>query len=279
MGLYGFAAYRLLPAAQIIYRGFATLKFSASALDIVHADLSLPEENYVRPTRILVPHQEIRLDHIRYAYPSTPDAPVFDDFSLVIPANSSVGIIGKSGAGKSTLMDLLLGLLQPQSGALQVDGTTIDASTVLSWQAAIGYVPQHIYLSDASVARNIAFGVPRDSIDVTAVERAARAAQIYDFVVSELPQGFDTAVGDRGIRLSGGQRQRIGIARALYRDPSVLFFDEATSALDAETEESLNEAIRGLSGNKTIVVIAHKESSLRFCKQVLTVDNQRVSHA
>lgn len=154
---------------------------------------------------------------------------------------------------------------------MSVDGVPITADNAADWQRTIGYVPQHIYLSDASVAENIAFGVPRKAIDMAAVERAARAAQIHEFVVSELPQGYDTYVGDRGIRLSGGQRQRVGIARALYRDPSVLLMDEATSALDEQTEQALNEAIRQLSGSKTVVVIAHKEASLHYCQNVVTV--------
>lgn len=271
LGLYGFAAYRMLPAAQIVYRGFAKLKFSSPALDAIHRDLALPEALESPGDGVLVPTREIRLSGIRYAYPSTPDTPVLDGFNLVIPANTSFGIVGRSGAGKSTVMDLLLGLLNPQAGSLSIDGTEVDASNMASWQRAIGYVPQHIFLADASVAENIAFGVPPDKIDMQAVERAARAAQIHDFVVGELSRGYQTGVGDRGIRLSGGQRQRIGIARALYRDPPVLFFDEATSALDAQTEEALNAAIRGLSGRKTIVVITHKESSLGECQEVVDI--------
>lgn len=271
LGLYGFAAYRMLPAAQIVYRGFAKLKFSSPVLDAIYDELLLPEEQESSARGIIAPQREIRLSGIRYAYPSAPDKPVFDGFDLVIPANASIGIAGRSGAGKSTLMDLLLGLLRPESGTLSVDGVAVDAGNVAAWQRAIGYVPQHIFLLDASVAANIAFGVPKANMDMRAVERAARAAQIHDFVVNELPNGYATLVGERGIRLSGGQRQRIGIARALYRDPPVLFLDEATSALDAQTEEALNEAVRGLSGSKTIVIIAHKEASLRPCHRIVSI--------
>ena len=271
LGLYGFAAYRMLPAAQIMYRGFAKLRFSSSALDNIHRDLALPEEAQAAAATALVPQREIRLHDVRFAYPLAFDKPVFDGFELTIPANTSVGIAGKSGAGKSTLMDLLLGLLQPQAGTLSIDGVPVTTANVADWQRAIGYVPQHIFLADASVAENIAFGVARTDIDMRAVEQAACAAQIHDFVSGELPEGYDTLVGERGIRLSGGQRQRVGIARALYRDPTVLFFDEATSALDAQTEEALNEAIRSLSGSKTIVVIAHKEASLRGCDKVVNI--------
>jgi len=271
LGLYGFAAYRLLPSAQIMYRGFAQLKFSSAALDTIHRHLSLPTSETKPASQPMAPQKEIRLQGIYFAYPSAPDKPVLHDFDLVIPANTSVGIIGKSGAGKSTVMDLLLGLLQPQAGTLSVDGAAIDASNIHNWQAAIGYVPQHIYLADTSIAENIAFGVPAEQIDMQAVERAARAAQLHEFISTELPDGYQSRVGDRGIRLSGGQRQRIGIARALYRDPPVVFMDEATSALDTQAEEALNKAVRGLSGSKTIVIIAHKEATLQDCQHTINI--------
>ena len=268
LGLYGFAAYRLLPSAQIMYRGFAQLKFSSAALETVQQHLDLPANELKPSTQVLAPQKEIRLQSVSFAYPSALDKPVLQRFDMVIPVNTSVGIAGKSGAGKSTVMDLLLGLLEPQAGSLSVDGVTIDASNVQAWQAAIGYVPQHIYLADTSIAENIAFGISVENIDVRAVERAAKAAQIHDFIANELPEGYQTKVGDRGIRLSGGQRQRIGIARALYRDPAVLFFDEATSALDNATEALLNETISKISGKKTVVVIAHREASLLHCQKI-----------
>jgi ABC-type multidrug transport system fused ATPase/permease subunit len=279
LGLYGFAAYRMLPAVQIMYRGFARLKFSMATLDVIHDGLALPDETTAPAAAPLAPRREIRLERICYAYPATPEAPVLRDFDLVIEAGSSVGITGKSGAGKSTLMDILLGLLQPQGGGLRVDGVPVTAENVASWQRAIGYVPQHIYLADASVLENIAFGIPRAEIDRQAVERAARAAQIHDFIDSELPDGYETRLGDRGIRLSGGQRQRIGIARALYASPPVLLLDEATSALDNETERALNDAILKLSGKKTIVIITHRESNLRHCQQIITVQPRAESNA
>jgi ABC-type multidrug transport system fused ATPase/permease subunit len=268
LGLYGFAAYRLLPAAQVMYRGFARLKFSSAILESVTRGLALPDEPDATTVGVLAPRREIRLEHIRYAYPAAPDKPVLEDFDLSIEVNTSVGIAGKSGSGKSTLMDILLGLLQAQAGAFCIDGVPVTPENAAAWQRAIGYVPQHIYLADASVLENIAFGIPREQIDFQAVERAARSAQIHDFIVNELPEQYETKVGDRGIRLSGGQRQRIGIARALYRDPPVLFMDEATSALDSQTEDAVNEAIRNLKDKKTIVVIAHKETSLRYCQRI-----------
>lgn len=271
LGLFGFAAYRLLPAAQIMYRGFAKLRFSSAALETIHGDLSLAVGGDGGSDALLVPQRELRLTGVTYSYPSTPGRPVLDQFDLVIPVGKSIGIVGRTGAGKSTLMDVLLGLLPPQSGTFSIDGNVIHPGNVHAWQRAIGYVPQHIYLADASVAENIAFGVPPKDIDMAAVERAARAAQIHNFVVGELERGYHTPIGDRGIRLSGGQRQRVGIARALYRDPPVLFMDEATSALDADTERALNDAIRELSGKKTIVIIAHKRESLESCDAILSL--------
>ena len=271
LGLYGFAAYRMLPAAQIMYRGFAKLRFSSPALDAIHRDLTLPEEQTRPADSALEPHTEIRLQGVSYAYPAAPNAPVLNDFDLTIPAHTCIGIVGESGAGKSTLIDLLLGLLYPQAGTLSVDGIPITADNIGAWQRAIGYVPQHIYLADTSVAENIAFGIARDSIDMQAVERAARAAQIHDYIVNGLPDGYETKIGDRGTRLSGGQRQRVGIARALYRDPPVLFLDEATSALDPQTESALNEAISHMSGEKTILIVSHNQAGLRNCRDVVTL--------
>jgi ABC-type multidrug transport system fused ATPase/permease subunit len=277
MGLYGFAAFRMLPAMQIMYRGFAKLRFSSSALDTINRDLTLPEAPPPGTGAVLSPLREIRLDHVSYAYPSAPGKRVLDEFSLVIPAGTCVGLVGRTGAGKSTLMDIMLGLLPPQEGSMSVDGRKIDMDGVSEWQRAIGYVPQHIYLADASVAENIAFGLPRAAIDMEAVERAAKAAQIHEFVVDELADGYRTPIGERGIRLSGGQRQRIGIARALYRNPPVLFMDEATSALDAETEKSVADAIYRLSGEKTIVIIAHRQVTLERCDAVVTLDARQAS--
>lgn len=270
LGLYGFSAYRLLPAVQIMYRGFARLRFSTAVLDGVHHDLSLPARTEQTGGGPIVPQREIRLQNVWYAYPSAPDNPVLNDLTLVIPAKTIVGIVGKSGTGKSTIMDLILGLLHPQSGSVRVDDIDLTPKNTHQWQLSIGYVPQHIYLADTSVAENIAFGVPKQNIDMRAVERAARTAQIHDFIVNELPYGYLTPLGDRGTRLSGGQRQRVGIARALYRDPPVLLFDEATSALDRDTEEAVNRALKNVTGKKTIVIISHKETSLVHCHKVIS---------
>lgn len=269
LGLYGFAAFRLLPSAQIMYRGLAQLKFSSASLDVLYQGLSLLSQNRKADIKPLPLRHEIRLENIHYAYPSTPDKKVFNGLNLTIKVNTSLGIKGTSGTGKSTLMDILLGLLQGQQGKLYVDDVEINQSNVQAWQKSIGYIPQHIFLADATVAENIAFGIPKEHINQIALERAAKTAQIHHFVKNNLEQGYQTMLGERGIRLSGGQRQRIGIARALYHDPSVLFMDEATSALDTETEAALNESVQQLSGQKTIIVIAHRETSLSMCDSIL----------
>lgn len=269
IGLYGFAAYRLLPAMQSMYSGFTRLRFSGAVLHSVHRDLSMPRGHEEVGLEKIIPQHEIRLQGVCYAYSSAINSPVIKNMDLVIPINSITGISGRSGSGKSTLMDILLGLLQPQAGGVFVDGTLISNDNVSAWQRSIGYVPQQIYLADVSVAENIAFGEPKDRIDMLAVERAARAAHIHDFIANELADGYQSLIGDRGIRLSGGQRQRIGIARALYRDPPVLCMDEATSALDGQTEQAVNEAIRSLSGRKTVVIIAHRKSTLDACERIV----------
>jgi ABC-type multidrug transport system fused ATPase/permease subunit len=169
-------------------------------------------------------------------------------------------------------MDVLLGLLEPDSGSLSVDGLPLDAGSRRAWHRNVGFVPQQIYLVDGTVAENIAFGIPRERVDAAAIERAARTASLHDFITG-LPEGYRTSVGERGIRLSGGQRQRLAIARALYHDPDVLFFDEATSALDAETENAIVESIQSLAHRKTIVIIAHRLSTLRYCDMIFTLDS------
>ena len=271
MGLYGFAAYRLLPAMQTIYSGLTRLKYSGPILHNIHRDLCMPVNDQAEGCAQIVPRHEIRLQGVSYAYPASKEVLVLDRLELVFAANTITGISGRSGSGKSTVMDLLLGLLSPQAGEVLVDGMVIDKTNVKAWQKSIGYVPQQIYLADISVAENIAFGVPKEQIDMGRVERAARAAHIHDFIVSDLADGYASLVGDRGIRLSGGQRQRIGIARALYRDPPVLCMDEATSALDGATEQAVNDAIRSLSGNKTVVVIAHRQSTLDACDRIVEI--------
>ncbi|MCG5526260.1 ABC transporter ATP-binding protein/permease [Ectothiorhodospira haloalkaliphila] len=268
IGLYGFAAYRMLPAAQIVYRGFARLRFGAAALDHIHRDLHLPQRSHASTPAPWVPQQHIRLQSVTYAYPGTEDRPVLKDVDLHIPVNHTIGIIGATGSGKSTLLDIILGLLEPTQGQVLIDDRPLTPERLPAWHQAIGYVPQEIYLLDNTIAANIALGLQPEEIDRAALEAAAKAAQIHDFIVNEMPRGYQTTVGERGIRLSGGQRQRIGIARALYHNPPVLILDEATSALDVETEKEVQAAIDGLQGKKTILIVAHRMSTVERCDQI-----------
>jgi ABC-type multidrug transport system fused ATPase/permease subunit len=200
---------------------------------------------------------------------------VLNDVSLVIPKGSRVGFIGKTGSGKSTIIDLVMGLMMPTSGEVRIDDAVLSPDTVRAWQAQIAHVPQAIYLADTNVAGNIAFGVSEEKIDMERVREAARQAELAEFIES-LPEKYDTIVGERGIRLSGGQRQRIGIARALYKRASVLVFDEATSALDNETEAAVMGAIERLQRDLTILIIAHRVTTVAMCDKVIKLDGGEV---
>lgn len=279
LGLYAFAGFRLMPACQQVFQAITAIRFHSSALetilneiDSMPIDVSAGTRRPVTPMRLT---QELELRNIQFWYPNS-RRPAVDNVSLVIPANSAVGFVGATGSGKTTLIDIILGLLRPQAGELSVDGTLLNDENMAAWQLSIGYVPQQIFLADASIAENIAFGVPKEEIDMEAVYRAAKIAQLHDFVLRELPNGYETVVGERGIRLSGGQRQRIGIARALYRDPDLIVFDEATSALDNATERDVMNAIRGLLGKKTILMVAHRLTTLRDCDIIFMMKNGRI---
>ena len=283
LGVIAFAVMRLLPALQQIYGALAAIRGGTPVLEAIHADyMAALAENGGRlaalppPPAPLALTRALVLEEVRYAYPTAARA-ALQGVSLAIPARATVGVVGGTGAGKTTLIDVILGLLVPQAGALLVDGVALDASNRRAWQASIGYVPQSIYLTDDTVAANIAFGVPPEAIDHAAVERAARIAALHDFVIAELPQGYNTVVGERGVRLSGGQRQRIGIARALYHDPSLLILDEATSALDTLTERAVMEAVDNLRDDKTVILIAHRLSTVRGCDTIFLMEEGRVA--
>jgi ABC-type multidrug transport system fused ATPase/permease subunit len=196
--------------------------------------------------------------------------------TVSIPHRAFVAIVGATGAGKTTLVDIILGLQQPGEGILTVDGTVLDETVIRAWQNNLGYVPQEIYLADDSIAANIAFGIPPEDRRREAIEKAARIANIHDFIVDELPKGYDTVVGERGVRLSGGERQRIGIARALYHDPEVLVLDEATSNLDQATERAVHKAIEQAAAAKTVIMIAHRLSTTRHCDALYLLDQGRL---
>jgi ATP-binding cassette, subfamily B, bacterial PglK len=273
IALYAFAGYRLIPALQQIYRSFTQLRFASPALDALHTDLSSPEVVNTQATNItpLPLTQAITLSQLGYTYPNALQ-PALKGIDLSIPAHSTVGFVGATGSGKTTTVDVILGLLEPQEGSLSIDGQPITTANRRQWQRAIGYVPQHVYLADDSVAANIAFGVNVKDIDQQAVERAAKIANLHKFVVNDLPLGYATTVGERGVRLSGGQRQRIGIARALYHNPQVLILDEATSALDNLTEQAVMDAVNNLGHDITIILVAHRLPTVRQCDQIFLLE-------
>jgi len=268
----------MFPAVQQVYQSLAWLRSSRTVLDRVHSDMQ-EATGQLPPTRGAIGglflEKQLELSHVVYAYPAT-DRPALHGLSLTIQARTTVGIVGGTGAGKTTAVDVMLGLLTPQKGALKVDGVPITSDHMRAWQNTIGYVPQQIFLVDDSVAANIAFGIPADQVDHAAVEQAAKVANLHDFIMSELPQGYQTFVGERGVRLSGGQRQRIGIARALYHDPNVLILDEATSALDNLTERAVMEAVHNLSHEKTIIMIAHRLSTVKDCDTIFLMEKGRL---
>lgn len=278
VGLYALAAYRLMPALQQIFQEITLMRFNRAALDTVYRDFV--ECTYKNPPPIEPGHalsfsQSIEFRRLTFQYPKAQKA-VIEDFNLLIKAKTTIGLVGGTGAGKTTVVDILLGLLRPQQGEIVVDDIKLDSNNLSRWQKNIGYVPQFIYLRDDTVTRNIAFGIPDDEIDPKTVERAAQLANIHDFIIKELPHGYETEVGERGIRLSGGQRQRIGIARAVYHNPSLLVFDEATSALDGITEEVILEAIHNLAHQKTIIIIAHRLSTVKECDVIYLLEQGRI---
>lgn len=279
ISLYVFAGYRLMPALQQVYQALTRLNYVAPALSLLHRDLnglSVSESLLVAESPLQLKNH-ITLDQVSYRYGDSPNQ-ALRDISLSIPANSRVGFVGASGGGKTTVIDVILGLLAPEKGCLRVDDRIINGrSDRMRWRRSIGYVPQSIYLSDASLSANIAFGVEEGLIDQKAVEAAAKIANLHDFIVNELPQGYLTTVGERGVRLSGGQRQRIGIARALYDRPKVLILDEATSALDNVTERLLMEALDNLDYEITIIFVAHRLSTIEKCDQIFLMERGEIA--
>jgi ABC-type multidrug transport system fused ATPase/permease subunit len=273
LGLYAFAGYRLMPGFNQIFQGSTLIRYHSAALDVIHEHVfEKPEEIEIKTssnngTKKIPLNKSIKLTNINFAYPGS-EVETIRNLSITIEANTTVAIVGETGSGKTTLVDLILGLLPINSGEFLVDNQLINQKNFNSWQKNIGYVPQQIFLSDDSVTRNIAFGIPDDAINHAAVTKAATIANIHDFILHELPSGYNTNLGERGIRLSGGQRQRIGIARALYHDPVVLVLDEATSALDGVTENTIIDAIRNLAGKKTIIMIAHRITTVKDCDTI-----------
>ncbi len=279
LGLFGVAAYRIMPSIQRILSALNTFRYSKPAVDVVAGALAegpspiFPEAEG-SPNEALTFASRITFEGLRYRYPGT-RSDVLQDVSLKIEKGESLGLVGMSGAGKSTLIDLLLGLLEPTGGSIRVDGAPVTRSNTRSWRRNIGYVPQQIFLADDTIARNIAFGVGEEGLDLDRVRRAARAAQLDEFV-SSLPGAYSTRIGERGVQLSGGQRQRVGIARALYEEPSVLVLDEATSSLDGATEAMFTEAVKALKGHKTLIIVAHRLTTVKDCDRLVVLNGGRI---
>jgi ABC-type bacteriocin/lantibiotic exporter with double-glycine peptidase domain len=276
LGALALGAQRLLPAMQQLYGAWASIVGSHALLQDT---LGLLEQPLPADASSPRPHplpfeREIRLEQVRFQY--SVDGPwVIDNLSLTIAKGARIGLVGGTGSGKSTTLDLLMGLLRPTSGIISVDGQVLDTGRIRAWQAGLAHVPQAIFLADASLAENIAFGVPAASIDLKRVRRAADLAQIGEFI-DAMPEGLNSMVGERGVRLSGGQRQRIGIARALYKETRVLVLDEATSALDNSTERSVMDAIEGLSRDLTVIMIAHRLSTVQRCDTIVELESGRL---
>jgi ABC-type multidrug transport system fused ATPase/permease subunit len=280
LGVFAVAGLRMLPSVQLLYQ-YSTL-LSASYLtltqitklfqdvDALHATPSLPAA-VKEPLRLV---RELAIDQVTFRYQQA-ERTVLDSIALAVPAGACIGICGPSGSGKTTLMDICLGLLEPEAGQVLIDGAPLTVTNRSAWQRNIGYVPQSIYLIDGTIADNIAFATDPQSLDREAVIRAAKLAHLHDFIEGT-EHGYDTEVGERGVRLSGGQRQRVAIARALYRNPDVLFFDEATSALDNESESLVVEAVQSLAHTKTIIIVAHRLSTLRYCDIIYELRKGRI---
>jgi len=273
LSLFGAAAFRLLPSISQVINSFMSININRPIVNNLYNDLSLkiPTTTTDQKSRKLL--NRIDIEGLSFSYArTTRDA--LNAVSIHVRRGEAVGLIGSSGSGKSTLVDVLLGLLEPTSGRVCIDGIDIREN-LRAWQDQIGYVPQSIFLTDDTLRRNVAFGLPKDKIDDDAVKSAIRSAQLEEFVAS-LPDGIETLVGERGVRLSGGQRQRIGIARALYHNPDVLVLDEATSSLDTETEHGVMQAVQALQGDKTVIIVAHRLSTVEYCDRLYRLENAQI---
>lgn len=278
LGVFAFAGQRLMPELSKLYESLAMLQAGGAAVTTVHNDLMDKAGSGSLPRNITSPlglRRSLELSKVSYCYPDAEIAGL-TDVSLVINAGERIGIVGSSGAGKTTLADVILGLLRPNEGCIRVDETEITHENLRAWQQSLGYVPQDIFLIDASIFENIALGVPTEEINKDRVRRAAEIARIDAFITNELPDGYDTTIGERGVRLSGGQRQRLGIARALYCNADLIVFDEATSALDNLTEREVMAAIDALPDDKTVLMIAHRLSTIKHCDRIIVLDQGRL---
>ena len=271
LGIFALAAFKLLPSVARLVTNIQALRFANPVINKIKNELGLePKQVLFTSNNNLIIEKELTLKDISFQYDKSENY-ALDNINLSILSGQSIGIIGSSGAGKSTLVDIILGLLRPHKGKMLVDGKEINSENIQMWQKNIGYVSQSIYILDDSFKNNIAFGIPKDEIDDEKINNATKLAQLETFI-NELPEGLNTFAGEQGVRISGGQLQRIGIARALYNNPSILVFDEATSALDNETEKSVMDSITNLQGNKTIIIIAHRLTTVKDCDIIIELD-------
>jgi ABC-type multidrug transport system fused ATPase/permease subunit len=276
IGVFAAAGQRLIPELHAIYGALITMRYGAAAIDRLYADFADdPPKTPALTQSPLRLQNTLCLADVNYSYPES-NGIALKKISVEILAGERIGIAGQSGAGKSTLTDIILGLLTPSSGRLTVDGTDIGAGTVSAWQRSLGFVPQEIFLADTTVIDNIALGLARDDIDDERVRRCVNISQASEFI-ADLPQGLDTVIGERGVRLSGGQRQRIAISRAIYKGVDLLVFDEATSALDAFTEQEVMSAIEGLPGEITVILVAHRMTTLDICDRIIVMDKGSIA--
>ncbi len=277
LAVFGFAAFKLLPSLQQIYSGAAQIRSNLAAFNSIKGDLLSAKVLLSQPEtadRKVISRNFIELKDISFTYPNKKRS-VLKGINLSIPANSVVGIVGPSGAGKSTLIDILLGLIIPDKGKLYIGETEITRNNMREWQNMLGYVPQNIFLSEGNIIENVAFGINSNIVDMESVKRVIKLANLDEWV-NNLPDGYLTKIGERGVQISGGQRQRIGIARALYGDADFLFFDEATSALDGVTEKIIMEAIEECARKKTIILIAHRLNTVKKCDLIFMVDQGKL---
>ena len=277
IAIYAFAGIRLLPAAQQIYASIASFKFSGPPVDALFDDFERLAKVEISSVGLEAQQfkTEIKFDKVSYKYPNASEL-ALSEINIGLYKNEIIGLVGVSGSGKSTFVDLLLGLLSPTSGQVKIDGISMEHNSGMKSQHFFGYVPQNFYISDNTILKNIAFGVADSDIDMGAIERASRAANLHEFVTKKLPEGYRTIIGEDGVRLSGGQRQRISIARALYHDPEFIIFDEATNSLDSLSEKSVMTSISNLKSEKTILIVSHRLNTLRRCDRIILMSKGQI---
>jgi ABC-type bacteriocin/lantibiotic exporter with double-glycine peptidase domain len=275
IGFFGLAILRLKPATIAVYNGIISLNYAKDLINSIRSTLLLENKNNVCTNEKIEFTNSIELEDISFKYRGT-DNFVLSNINLSIKKGMSIGIIGPSGSGKSTLLDIIMGLLIPTSGKILVDNKILTLDNISSWQSKIGYVPQLVHLLDDTIIKNIAFGVSETEIDLNRVIICCEIVQLSKFISDSMPKGYMSVVGERGVQLSGGQKQRIGIARALYHNPEIIIFDEASSALDGETEAAVMSAIDELSKSKTLIVVAHRLSTVKNCNVIIDLEYGRV---